>query len=86
LEKETIAFGRPVVLVHGDSDFFRIDKPLGPPRVRGIPSLPKVENFTRVETFGSPNHHGLGVTIDPNDPNVFVFRPRIVGANVVKKR
>jgi hypothetical protein len=86
LEKETAAFGKPVVLVHGDSHFFRIDKPMGPQRVRGSPSLPAVENFTRVETFGSPNHHWLEVTIDPNDPNVFVFRPRIVGANVVKKR
>lgn len=85
LEKETIAFGRPVVLVHGDSHFFRIDKALGPPRVRGKPSLPKVENFTRVETFGSPNHHWLEVTIEPNDPNVFTFRPRIVAANVVKR-
>jgi len=86
LEKETIAFGKPVVLVHGDSHFFRIDKALGPPRVRGTPSLPKVENFTRVETFGSPNHHWLEVTIDPDDPYVFVFRPRIVAANVVKRR
>ena len=28
LEAEVIAFGRPVVLVHGDSHYFRIDKPL----------------------------------------------------------
>src|SRR5258705_103496 len=56
LEKETISFGKPVVLVHGDSHFFRIDKPL-PPRPQGAPNLPALENFTRVETFGSPNHH-----------------------------
>lgn len=86
IEKETIAFGKPVVLVHGDSHFFRIDKPFGPPRVRGQPNLPALENFTRVETFGSPNHHWVEVTIDPNDPNVFSFRPRIVAANVVKRQ
>lgn len=34
LEAETIAFGKPVVLVHGDSHYFRIDKPL----VASIPS------------------------------------------------
>jgi hypothetical protein len=57
LEKETIAFGKPVVLVHGDSHFFRIDKPL-PARVQGAPIRPSIENFTRLETFGTPNHHG----------------------------
>jgi len=86
LEKEATAFGKPVVLVHGDSHFFRIDRPFGPPRVRGKPTLPALENFTRVETFGSPNHHWLEATIDPNDPNVFTFRPRIVAANVVKRQ
>jgi hypothetical protein len=28
LEAETLAYGKPVVLVHGDSHYFRIDKPL----------------------------------------------------------
>jgi len=28
LEKETLAFGKPVVYVHGDTHIFRIDKPL----------------------------------------------------------
>src|SRR5206468_3594131 len=28
LEAETLAFQKPVVLVHGDSHYFRIDKPL----------------------------------------------------------
>jgi len=86
LEKETIAFGKPVVLVHGDSHFFRIDMPFGPPRVRGSTPLPTLENFTRVEPFGSPNHHWLEVTIEPDDPNVFTFRPRIVAANVMKRQ
>jgi hypothetical protein len=84
IEKETIAFGKPVVLVHGDSHFFRIDKPL-PIRVQGSPVLPALENFTRVETFGSPNHHWVQVMVDPDDPNVFVFRQRIVSANVQKR-
>ena len=83
LEQETIAFGKPVVLVHGDSHFFRIDKPLGP-RGRGV-TTPAVENFTRVETFGQPNHHWVHVTADADDPQVFTFRQRIVAPNVVKR-
>jgi hypothetical protein len=27
LREETVAFRKPVVLVHGDSHYFRIDKP-----------------------------------------------------------
>jgi len=73
-----------VVLVHGDSHFFRTDKPL-PARVAGAPIRPSIENFTRVETFGSPNHHWVEVSVDPNDPNVFTVRQRIVAANVVKR-
>jgi hypothetical protein len=64
LEKETIAFGKPVLLVHGDSHFFRIDKPL-PARRAGTPILPSIENFTRLETFGTPNHHWVEVSVDP---------------------
>lgn len=75
-EEETIAFARPVVLVHGDTHYFRIDKPFGPARGR------VVENFTRVETFGTPNVHWIEVQVDPTDPALFVFRQRIVAANV----
>ena len=79
-------FGKPVVLVHGDSHYFRIDNPFRPKREPGKPVDPALENFLRVETFGSPNHHWLQVTVDPTDPNVFTFRRRIVAANVVKRQ
>lgn len=82
LQKETISFGKPVVLVHGDSHFFRVDKPLSPRPVPGVAVTPALENFTRVETFGSPYHHWVHVTVDPSDPNVFTFRPRLVAANL----
>ncbi len=78
LEAETIAFGKPVVLVHGDSHYFRVDKPL-----TGAKSRRRLENFTRVETFGNPDAHWLRVTVDPRDPNVFTFRQQIVPANLV---
>jgi hypothetical protein len=78
LEAEVIAFGRPVVLVHGDSHYFRIDKPL-----LGSRSLRRIENFTRVETFGENDNHWLHVSVDPTNPNVFVFDQRIVAANLI---
>jgi hypothetical protein len=85
LEQEATAFQKPVILVNGDSHYFRIDNPFrknAPPGQRPPPSL---ENFLRVETFGTPNHHWLHVTVEANDPNVFTFRPRIVAANVIKR-
>ncbi|HWN95966.1 MAG TPA: hypothetical protein VNT99_13095 [Methylomirabilota bacterium] len=78
IERETVAFKNPVVLVHGDSHYFRIDKPLV-----GSKSKRRIENFTRVETFGNPDMHWLRVTMNPRDPDVFTFRPQIVKANVV---
>jgi len=81
LERETVDFEKPVVLVHGDSHYFRIDKPL-----YGATSRRRIENFTRVETFGHPDAHWLRVTVDPNDPEVFTFRQRIVKENVVNHR
>ena len=85
LPKESALFGKPVVLVHGDSHFFRIDRPLSPRPARGAAVTLAVENFTRVETFGSPYHHWIHVTADPSDPNVFTFRPRLVTANLTPR-
>ena len=80
LEEETIAFdGKPVILLHGDSHYFRIDKPL-----RGTKSRRRLENFTRVETFGTPDIHWLIATVDYANPNLFIFEPRIVKDNVIK--
>lgn len=78
LETETVAFQKPVVLVHGDSHYFRIDKPL----VSSV-SKRRLENFTRVETFGHPDVHWLRVTADPADPAIFTFRQQLVLSNHV---
>lgn len=77
LEEETIAYGRPVVLVHGDSHYFRIDKPLIETK-----SGSAIENFTRVENFSTPNVHWLRVTVNSSDPQVFTFHQEIVEKNV----
>lgn len=82
LRKEVAAFDKPVVLVHGDSHYFRIDNPYWQRPPRGNPGVPSPTNFTRVETFGTPNHHWLHVTVDLADPSVFTFRQRIVKADM----
>lgn len=78
LEAETLAFGKPVVLVHGDSHSFQINKPLF-----GSKSKRRIENFTRVETFGSPDVHWLRASVNFKDPNVFNFQQEIVEENLV---
>ena len=76
LRRVTEAFSGQVELVHGDSHYFKVDKPLNRTTGGGV-----LGNFTRVETFGSRNTHWVKARIDPNDPNVFIFEPRIVPAN-----
>ncbi len=76
LRPEVTQFGKPVVLVHGDSHYFRLDKPLMDARDR------RVMNFTRVETFGTPDVHWVKAIIDPSDPNLFRFEPVLVKANL----
>jgi hypothetical protein len=76
LRDDTIAFGGQVALVHGDSHYFKVDKPTN------LPSGGVLANFTPVETFGARNTHRVSATIDSSDPNLFVFEPQIVPANV----
>ena len=74
------AFGKPVLLAHGDSHYFRLDKPLV------LPVLPsgsaQLENLSRVENFGSPSVHWVEIRVDARDPEVFTVKPRIVAENV----
>jgi hypothetical protein len=83
LREETIAFQRPVVLVHGDSHYFRIDKPFQNELGQ------RLENFTRVETpgdnaqNGNNDVHWTKVLVDPGSREVFAFQPQIVPANRV---
>ena len=62
-------YKKPVVCIHGDSHYYRIDKPLK--NAAGSTYL----TFTRMEVFGSPNVAGVVVTVDPKDPQVFSYRP-----------
>ena len=76
-----IAFRKPVAYVHGDSHYFRVDKPFLDALGR------RLENFTRVETFGDNQQNGtndvnwLKVLVDPASREVFSFQPQIVPRN-----
>lgn len=71
LTAHTEKFAGQVLFVHGDTHFFKVDKPLYSP----TKLLP---NFTRLQTFGSPSLHWVRVTVDVNSANVFQVQPVIV--------
>ncbi|MGH9721240.1 MAG: hypothetical protein ACRD8O_13575, partial [Bryobacteraceae bacterium] len=118
LRNRTVAFGKPVVLVGGDTHTIRIDKPLttvtvtptsGSPYLSGYPghltggaiatpttlintvsgalctpagptcvAPARVQNFIRVEVFGSPDVAWVRAVVDPFDPNVFSFATQTI--------
>jgi hypothetical protein len=86
LEAEVVSFGKPVVLLHGDSHYFRVDKPLfrSGEKSQGDRGR-QIENFTRVEVHGFPDAHWVRVIVDPDDAAVFSFKEEIVGRNRFKK-
>ncbi|WP_114972351.1 hypothetical protein [Rhodoferax ferrireducens] len=71
LVAQTEQFKGQVLFVHGDTHFFKMDKPLhGPGKM--------LTNLTRLQTFGSPSLHWVKVTVDPTSANVFQVQPVIV--------
>jgi hypothetical protein len=83
LRNEVVAFAKPVAYVHGDSHYFRVDKPLLDSQGR------RLENFTRIETFGdnagngTNDVHWVKVYVDAGSREVFAFQPQIVPGNRV---
>ena len=81
LRDQVAAFKKPVVYVHGDSHYFRIDKPFE--NAAGQ----RLENFTRLETFGDHQENGnndvnwVKVLVDPRSREVFSFQQEIVPGN-----
>ncbi len=73
LRDETVRFGRPVALVHGDEHRYRLDHPLLDKSGAPVP------NLVRLETFGTPELSWVLATVDARDPQVFRFDIRRVG-------
>lgn len=81
LEKGAAGFGKPVVLATGDLHYFRVDKPLLVASTRADEDPRTVENFTRVEAFGSPYIHWVRIGVDPTSRDVFSFHPQVIREN-----
>jgi hypothetical protein len=65
--REAARFARPVLVVHGDTHTYRVDRPFRDASGNAVP------NLTRLETFGSPLTGWVMVTVDPSG---FRFEPR----------
>jgi len=73
----SVRFGRPVLLLNGDSHLFGSDHPLADPNsaTGQIHATPPVPNLTRVTVQGSTNAPAewLRLTINPRTPEVFTW-------------
>ncbi|MFA5240849.1 MAG: metallophosphoesterase [Sulfuricella sp.] len=80
ITQHAIAFGKPVLVAHGDTHYFRLDKPYSAPI---LPTgMAMVENLSRVENFGAQDMHWVEVFVNPRDLNVFHIESRIVRDNL----
>ena len=75
LAAAAVHFGKPVLLINGDSHVFFSDRPLADPQsaTGKIHAAPAVPNLTRVTVQGSTSapSEWLRLTIDPHAPGVF---------------
>ena len=76
LNSEVEAFDGPVLLLHGDTHTFRVDKPF-----LNYSTGEMLTNFTRVETFGHPHMHWVLITVSSEDVDRFDIQPMIVKQN-----
>lgn len=72
LMDETQNFDGQVLLVHGDSHYFKMDKAMTDEDGRSI------GNFWRIEVFGSSDNSWVEMTVDPDSKNVFSFSPVVL--------
>ena len=72
LIEETHNFNGKVLLVHGDSHYLKIDKPMIEADGR------TTANFTRVEVPGSADNDWVEMTVDPTSDEVFTFKAVIL--------
>jgi hypothetical protein len=72
LKRRVAEFPGPVLLVHGDWHELTVDQPLRRPD--GTP----YENFTRLQTFGSPDIGWVRVVVDTAAGRFTAFEPRLM--------
>ena len=72
-EDEAVAFGRPVLFIHGDSHQFTTDHPLRTRKTRET-----IGSVTRLEVPGSPLVGWVRVVVTPGATPSFAFEERLV--------
>ncbi len=77
VEKEAKKFDKPVLLVHADEHRYRLE-----PKLK-FPNGDKLDNVTRLETFGAGDIHAVKVTVDPSSTAVFLAGPLVVPENAL---
>ena len=75
IDRGARAFGRPMLIIHGDDHEFEIDG------FRGT-DYKRIPNVWRLQVMGDAYIHAVTVTVDPSSPGVFGFRPMIVPDNL----
>jgi hypothetical protein len=74
LVKKANEFGKPVLIIYGDSHTYHVDRP-----------FPKTApNVTALEVFGETDMNAVEINVEPNDPAVFSFKP-VINPSPVKK-
>jgi hypothetical protein len=90
LRTRTVAFNKPVLLAHGDTHYYRIDRPMtgAYPACSGsscvsVPASPtdRIDNFLRLEVFAQNDVHWVRVSVDHTDPDLFSLSPQRVAGN-----
>jgi len=80
----TLKFKKPVLLQNGDEHWYQVDMPMNETAGKLVEkdkgSL--VENFTRVQTFGSGFNHWVELIIDPRAENLWTFKVHIIKENL----
>lgn len=73
------AFGKPVLVINGDTHLLRIDQPF-----YYADGKTPLETATRLQVMGENRVHGVRVLADPESPGVFSFQPLMVPENLNK--
>jgi hypothetical protein len=68
-----VAFGKPVLLIHGDAHRFVIDRPFLVSKGENHP--PVNDNITRLQVYGAPELKAVRVSVDTETEWVFSFSP-----------
>lgn len=73
LKQQAVAFGKPVLLIHGDTHRYRFDQPFSQPDSDAV-----LTNLYRLEGIGDPAIGWVEVQVDANGPQVFRVVPHFI--------